>query len=924
MLYGRDAERALIRELLEAAGHSRSSVLVIRGVPGVGKTALLDDAREAAREMQVLTARGVESEAQLPFAGLHQLLAPILGHLDEIPPPQADALGVALGLRDGDQSEPFLVFAGCLSLLAAAAEQTPVLCVIDDAHWLDPASSDALLFVARRVAAEGIVIVIAARESEGVHLDVRGLTSLTLGGLEGDAAVALLEKRAGPRASTDVCERLIEQTGGNALALLELPTALTDEQLIGTQPLPDALPLTGQVEAAFLERTARLPQPAQRLLLVAAAEATGDLGTVLRAAESFGVDAEALTAVEEAGLLRVAGTRFEFRHPLVRSALYGSAPSVLRRSAHAALAEAMLRDEAHADRRAWHLASAAVEPDAAVVAALEDAGRRAEARTGYLAAARAYERAAELSEARGERGRRLVAAARATNSAGRELQAAALAAQAEPLVDDPVLLAEIARVKGEAVTLHGRPADVVGVLMEAARGAALASPVQALELLMAASRAAVESGDTSTIAEVGQITAQIAVDPSDETAVFMHRLLDGLCAMWIGDMERGAAPLMEAVAWAETSEDPRHLSWAGRASIFLGDDARTSSFLQRSADGARARGAVGLLTNVLGLRAAQLYIANHFDEASVGASEALAIARELGTPNLIPMPSGVLALIAAVRGREAEVRERVAEVKDIAGSHGLAMPATEGVWAQATLDLALGDWQRAFDGLAAVTEARPGFGNAVIALSSAPDRVEAAFRAGRPDDARAALAPFESWAEHTAMPWAQPTVAKCRALLLTDDEATQEFERAVSLSADARPLDAARTRLLFGEHLRRQRRRADARAQLRAAVDGFEALGATPWAERSRAELRATGESTHKRDPAALAELTPQELQVARLVADGLSNKEVAAHLFLSPRTIDAHLRSVFSKLGVTSRTQLARHAVKFGDIADARSPAPA
>src|SRR4051794_7184569 len=430
MLYGRDAERALIGELLEAAGDSRSSVLVIWGVPGVGKTALLEDAREAADGMRVLTARGVESESQLAFAGLHQLLAPILEHLIDIPPPQAAALGAALGLREGRQSERFLVFAGCLSLLAAAAEQAPLLCVIDDAHWLDAASSDALLFVARRVRAEGIVVLMSARESEGGYLDARGLPSLTLGGLDEDAAAALLEQRAGLRAAADVRERLIEQTGGNALALLELPTALTADQLTGTQPLPEALPLTGQVEAAFLERTARLPEGAQRLLLVASAEASGDLATMLRAAERLGVAPEALSPVEEAGLLRVVGTRFEFRHPLVRSAVYGSAPSVLRRSAHGALAAALPGGEADADRRAWHLASAALEPDADVVCALGAAAARAESRAGHLAAARAYERAAELSAAPADRGRRLVAAARGASLAGRDAHAVALADQA--------------------------------------------------------------------------------------------------------------------------------------------------------------------------------------------------------------------------------------------------------------------------------------------------------------------------------------------------------------------------------------------------------------------------------------------------------------------------------------------------------------
>src|SRR3954453_2770846 len=351
MLYGRDAERALIGELLEAAGDSRSSVLVIWGVPGVGKTALLEDV-QSTDGMQVLRARGVEAESQLPFAGLHQLLAPILGLLGDVPAPQADALGAALGLHEGRQGERFLVFAGCLSLLAAAAEHSPVLCVVDDAHWLDAASTDALLFVARRLSAEGAVLLVAARDNEGGYLDARGLPSLTLTGLDEAAADALLEERAGLRASSDVRQRLIEQTGGNALALLELPTTLSAEQLTGSQPLPEALPLTKQVEAAFGERARRLPDASQRLLPLAAAEGSGDLPTVLRAAASTGIAADALTPVEEAGLLRVAGTRFEFRHPLVRSAVYGFAASGLRRGVHAALAEALPAGEPQADRRA--------------------------------------------------------------------------------------------------------------------------------------------------------------------------------------------------------------------------------------------------------------------------------------------------------------------------------------------------------------------------------------------------------------------------------------------------------------------------------------------------------------------------------------------------------------------------------------------
>src|SRR3954452_25231621 len=374
MLHGRDAERALVGELLEAARHSQSSVLIVRGDPGVGKTALLDDARDNAVDLQVLVARGVESESELPFAALHQLLGPVLGLLPEIPPPQAHALGAALGLNEGRGGEHFLVFAGCLSLLAAAAEKRPLLCIVDDAHWLDSASADALLFVARRLSADGVAILVGLRESERGHLETRDLPSLTLGGVDDEAAAALLEQGAGLSAAPAVRERLIEQTGGNALALLELPSDLTAAQMTGSEPLPDALPLTGQVEAAFLGRAVQLPEPAQQLLLVAAAEGTEDLPTVMRAAESFGAGPDALTAVEEAGLLRVRGSRFEFRHPLVRSAVYGAAPSVLRRAAHGALAAALPDDEgATADRRAWHLASAALEPDADVVSALEDA-----------------------------------------------------------------------------------------------------------------------------------------------------------------------------------------------------------------------------------------------------------------------------------------------------------------------------------------------------------------------------------------------------------------------------------------------------------------------------------------------------------------------------------------------------------------------
>ena len=911
MLHGRDAECVLVAELLDAARRSESRVLIIRGEPGAGKTALLADARARADGMRVLAARGVASESELPYAALHQLLGPILDRLPEIPAPQGRALGRALGLSDDGGSERFLVFAGCLSLLAAAAEDGPLLCLIDDAHWLDAASADALLFVARRLGAEGIAILAGTRTAERGGLDGTGLPSVTLGGLDLAAAASLLEGAGLPVAAA-VREQLVEQTGGNPLALLELPRGLTAGQLAGTEPLPEALPLSERVESAFLTRVLVLPEAAQRLLLVAATDDSEHLSTILRAAAEFGAADHELTLIEEAGLLRVVSARVEFRHPVLRSAVYGHAPSAQRREVHRALAA-----HSDSDRRAWHLAAATVEPDEEVVAALEATAARAEARAGHLAAARAFERAAELSANPADRGRRLAAAACAASLAGRDDRAVALADQALPLLGDSHLLGELARVRAEAIVIHGRPADAVPLLLDAAR--VTADPTQALDLLVSATRAGVEAGIPAVIAEATELAE--AIRPDDEKSSCMRDLLTGQGAMWAGDTERGAQLLGHAIAWTERSDEPRFLAWGSRGALFLGQHDRAAELLDRCAALARERGEVSALATALGLRAFQLLWVNRFDDAGVAASEAAAIARELGATNLIPVPVGVLAWVAAIRGQDDAVAKHVAEVQGIAGPHGLAPPASLAVYAQATLDLGRGRYQRAVDQLMALTEMRPGFGTPVVAIASAPERVEACVRAGRAEDARATLADFERWATHAGPAWAGPSVAVCRALVDDDDDA---WKAAIALSADARPLDAARARLYYGEHLRRNRRRADARTELRLAIEGFEAFGATPWADRATAELRATGETARKRDSASLSQLTPQELQVAQLVGEGMSNKEVAAHLYLSPRTIDAHLRNVFAKLGITRRTQLAHLPLNLGDFANAGVLTPA
>jgi DNA-binding CsgD family transcriptional regulator len=909
VLYGRDPERDQIWALLEAARASRSGALVLRGDAGIGKTALLEDARERAADMHVLRARGVESESELPFAALHQLIRPALGHIERLPAPQAEALRGALGLADGSGQERFLVFAGCLSLLSELAERRPVLCLVDDAHWLDAGSSDALQFVARRLDAEGIVMLFAARDGELHPFEAADLQSLPVAGLDPDAAATLLSRGAGVDAAPSVRLRLVEQTRGNALALLEVPSALSTAQLTGDAPLPEALPLTHQVETVFLERVRRLPEEAQRLLLVAAADDAESISLVVRAAGALGVGPQAFGVAEEAGLLSVHGTRLEFRHPLVRSAVYEASTSTERRAAHRALADALEGDDEHADRRAWHLAASVLEPDEAVVTALDEAAARAEERTAHLAAARALQRAAELSSDDSARGRRLAGAARAASLAAADDLAAALASQARFLVDQPLLRAEIARATGLAEIRRGRPILARPVFVEAAAELASIDPSQALELLMYALWSANEAGDVAAHLDVARLAARFApADAPDEWSSFAVVFLDGAAAMMTGETARGIPLIEKSIELAQDSPDGRSAYWAMAGAFWLGDEVRGQALAERAALLARTSGAIGLLAATQGVRSAHHFMAQRFADASVAAHEAADLAREVGAENLTLTPLGVLASVAAVRGHDEEAERLAAAVVEVAVPRGLGLRTATATRALGLLDLARGRWLEALERFEEIADVGPGHGNAVLALFSVPDRVEAAVRAGVPDRARNGLEQYERWVGEAKVPWAYPCLAACQAQLAESaDETTEHFEEALGLADDAHPFDLARIELRYGEHLRRERRRIDAREQLRAALEGFERLEAEPWAERARAELRATGETARKRDPSLVDQLTPQELQIARFVAEGLTNKEVAAQLFLSPRTIDSHLRNVFAKLGISSRTQLAR-----------------
>ena len=908
MLFGRDAERALIGALLDAARDSRSGALALRGEAGVGKTVLLEDARAraCAADLHVLSARGVESEYELPFAALHQLLRPALRLLDRLPAPQAAALRAALGLADGGAQERFLIYAACLSLLSELAEDRPVLCLVDDAHWLDVGSSDALQFVARRLDAEGVVLLFSAREGDVRVFDAPDVPSHTVGGLD-DAAAAELLASAAAAAAPQVRERLLAQTHGNALALVELPSALSAAQLAGEEPLPEALPMTRRLERVFHERVERLPAPTRLALLTAAADDSESAAVVERAVATLSSGDFALDAAEQAGLLTVDGGRFAFRHPLVRSAVLGSATSTERRAVHWALAAALEGDDEQADRRAWHLASSALEPDEGIVHALDEAAERAVERGGHAAAAKALERAASLSSDRGARAGRLARAALLTSVIGRDAQALALAQQVERLTEEPVVRAQCAFVLGVAAFRSGRPRDAIPSLIAAASAVAPVDAAPAAQLLMQATSCAWQSADAASVREIARITAAVIPPDGDDASRFFRRVILGFAAMMSGDHAEAARCLEPAIAHGALTDQSRHALLANLAAIWLGDDEAAGALVSRSVRLARARGEIGNLADALSARSAQLILAQRNDEAEVTAHEAAALARELNAENILLLLHAVLAIIAAIQGNHEESHRYGEEVIAVASAKGLPNRHALATYALAIDDVNSARWIEALERFDSMAEQGAGDSDPVMAALMLPDKIEAAVRAGKPEVAREALGRFEAWATHSGARFAAPRVAGCRALLADGEEATAHFEAMLALADDARPLDLARMRMNYGAHLRRERHRTAARTQFRAALATFEAYRAEPLAERARAELRATGETARKRDPSTIDQLTPQELQIARFVASGLSNKEVAAQLFLSPRTVDAHLRKVFTKLGITSRTQLAR-----------------
>ncbi|WP_371480678.1 AAA family ATPase [Kitasatospora sp. NBC_00315] len=897
MLYGREDEQAVLARLLDGARDGRSGALVLRGEPGIGKTALLEHAAAVAgSDFRVVRASGVECEAELSYAGLSLLLAPGLELLPALPGPQRRALEGAFGLADEPVPAGGRLLTGLatLGLLAELAVEKPLLCLVDDAQWLDRASAEALLLAARRLQAEGIVLLLAARDDEEAF-PAAGLAQLRIAPLGDPAAAELLAAGLPPT----VRRRVLAEARGNPLALTELPAALAAEP--PGEGAPGVLPLTGRLRLAFHGQVTGLPAATRTLLLVAAVEETGDLATVLRAAGELGAGPGALAPAETAALVRVQGEgTLSFRHPLVRAAIVQRAPLQARLAAHRALGEAL----PEGDRRTWHLALAATGPDAALADALERTAERAGSRGGHGGARAAYERAARLTPDRDGATRRLVLAAEAATEEGRLEHAEALADRAGARTDDPFAHALIAHIHATADFWRGdHPAALRRLLAAAGTGI---EPSHAARMLFQAFHAAWYLGEEQVGAVLERLGA-LRLEPGDPLAPLARHLLAGTLPL-LGRPAPPLPPARETAAEARRAgAAPSDLVQVCGATLVLGRDAETFELAAELAAEARAKGYLGILPTVqFFLAEAELFHGRHRD-AEVTATEALALAEDTGQRQWVSQLSALLAHLAALTGAEEGCTALAAAAQ--AGSGPAGAPSAGDPWAQwslALLDLGRGRAADAADRLQRLTGGR--HRHHVSATRAVPDLVEAAVRLGAPERAAEAYQRFARWADATGQPWARALSLRCQALLGPDERAESSYLAALELHRDTgRPFEQGRTALLYGEWLRRGRRRTDARPHLRAALEVFEPLAAHPWAERARTELTATGAAV----PAgpgggAPAGLTPQELQIVRLAARGLSNRDIAAQLFLSPRTVGHHLYKAYPKLGVASRGELA------------------
>jgi DNA-binding CsgD family transcriptional regulator len=905
-LRGRSRECEAIDALLDGARNSVSASLAIHGEPGVGKSALLAYAADRAADFHVLRASGTPAESGLPFAGLEQLLRPALGHLEGLPQVQQTALAGALGLAPSKGADRFLIGVATLSLLSELAEDRPVLGLVDDLHWLDEESADTLRFVMRRIDREGIAILLGTTHGIDADAGPGSIREIAIVGLDRVASDNLLIELSGTTTpAPGVRAFLWEQTHGNPSALIEVANALTAEQLDGIEPLPADVRRGIALHHTIMNRAGRLPEDTLTVLLVAAAEGTGDTAVTLRAASALGVDPAALEPAELAGMVHVDRDGLVFRDPLLRTAVYEAAPFGQRQAAHRAIAAAL--DDHDPDRRAWHLSAATVGTDDEVADELERSAERARGRGGHAAASAALQRASDLTSDRRVAGRRLAAAASEAFLAGRGQNAASLADRAAVLVDDPAVYADLDYTRARVQAGPGNRRTAFDLMLKASESIVASDPGTAARMLVDAGRLAWVEADSRMIIEVGR--RMDALDLHAETPeLFAVDLMKGLFRLLEGDPVN-AAPLIGSSLDRVDPQDPRQLHLAGVAAMFTRDDRMAQELLGRALSRAREIGGIALIPPILFPVALLETWEGVYPAARVHASEGERLARDTGQDHLIGHFLAILAWIAAVRGEVDSAGQLAARALELGREYRVRPSIAMGIWAMALSDIGAGKWAEAAMTLEAMVPLGAPDNHPVISLQASADMIEAAQRAERPELAHEIFRSFAGFGRGVVAPWTLALLARSRALIAVDAEvAVAAYEEALAHHANSeRRFEEARTRLVYGEYLRRLKRRFEARTQLRSALDIFERLGAAPWEERARSELRATGETARKRDPTSLDQLTPQELQIVRRVAEGATNKEVAAQLFISPRTVAYHLRNVFVKLGISSRAELIR-----------------
>jgi short-subunit dehydrogenase/DNA-binding CsgD family transcriptional regulator len=916
-LLGRREECETLGRLVAAARKGSSAALMLRGEPGIGKTALLEHTARSAGDMRVARVTAVPSEQELDFAALHQLLVPFLGALDRLPRPQREALASAFGLVAGAPPDQFLVGAAAWTLIKKAALEQPVLCIVDDAQCLDKASADALGFVARRLSADPVAMLLAIRDDEQQPA-FEGLTELALAGLPDDAAQDLMASAAEPgrRLDQGVARRIGAATAGHPLALIELSRRLSAAELEGTLPLPEPLPVGERLESAFQHRVRAFPPTARTLLLLAAAEPSGDPGLLWSAAERLGVGAG---VADTPGLERVLqfDPYLSFRHPLMRSAVYYGAPASGRKRAHEALAAAgaSARDP---DRRAWHLAAAASGTDEELASELARSADRARARGDWGRCAAFLERAAVLTPDRATRAARTLATAEARLNAGEPRVAAALVERAAPHLDDPLSRFRAKRLQGAVRVVLGKPAEASAILLDAAGALQPLHPGQAWETLLEAFEAAMAAGRFARGAGVTEVLQAVraAPHPDDAHASAAGLALDGFAALDEHRDRAGIARLRQAITvtaaqqalgsvpGGEDREQLRFVYIAPLAAYELLDDAALHASCARAVAKARGHGSPTVLAWALGLMSYSEALGGRFAAADTAAAEARRLTAATGVAD--DLRTGISELtVLAWRGRESAARTLAAARLRDATQAGYGFVIGFTATALTVLELGAGDYQAAlrhamnasWDGMPAEVELLP-------------ELIEAAVRCGAVREATDALEKFARRARAAGTPWALGLLSRSQALLATGDDAGELYQDAIEHLGRSRIVpQLGRAHLVYGEWLRRRHRRRDARAALYSACDILDSIGAEAFAGRARVELLATGEHVRKRDPAAaeLAELTPQELRIAGLASTGASNREIACQLFISANTVAYHLRKVFRKLQVTNRAALAR-----------------